>query len=493
LSGSNIGINRNISKERREAALNIVKYLTSYDFQKENVMGKKVIPIINGLLYDDDVCKVVDCELGKSFQPIPRQSLNIDNYDEYALKFKEYMHEFLYDDKEASEVLNQINDLTKIYYISIDSTKSGMIIFIIVVIMGLLIFTSYGFIFIKKYNEHFVFLDMKSWIMVFIGYLICLCVFPITQYGDVTDIKCKLNFIIISVSFNLIFIPILHKFISNFPEKGKIMNWIVENKFLFISSIYVFDIVLNCLLFISSFETRVISFVDKKKFKKCDVDDTLGLIFIIMVIVEKLVLFLLILLFVFMEWNLESTFIDIKYFTTTLYVDSLLIVILIIKQFVTITDYEYYFIFYSFIILIYIFSNYFFIYGQRILYIIFKNKMKNDELNMKVNALLKENLDNRKISISTIKNNNNINNINNNNSNNSNNNNNNNNNSNNSNNNNNNENLRTKGNSIINSKIMKYHYYTCSENSSVTSNMNNMSPYISSNSYKNNNNNDFIL
>jgi len=105
---------------------------------------------MDNLLYDDEVCKVINCELGISLQPIPRQRSDAKNYEEYALKFKNYIHEFLYGDKSAAEVLNKINDITKIYHISLDSsTKSGIIIFIITIILSVIIVSSFSLLFIK--------------------------------------------------------------------------------------------------------------------------------------------------------------------------------------------------------------------------------------------------------------------------------------------------------------------------------------------------------
>jgi len=178
--------------------LNLMMDRTKDEVQKEYIIETNGLPTIESLYDDEEVCQVIDCKLGRSLQPIARPGSLTENYDEYAFKFMGYLHEFLYGDKEASEVLNKINDLTKIYSISLNSsTKSGLIIFILTMIISVLMVSSFGLISIKKYSKYFNFIDNQSWLLIFIGYILSLIVIPITQYGEIKNYKCQLNFILI--------------------------------------------------------------------------------------------------------------------------------------------------------------------------------------------------------------------------------------------------------------------------------------------------------
>jgi len=369
LGGSNIGINKYISEDKRKAALQIVEYLTSYDVQKNYSIEKKVLPTIESLFFDLEVCKAVDCELGRSLQPIARPGSLTENYDEYAFKVKNYLHEFYYGDKDAAEVLNKINDLTKIYHIALDSsTTSGLIVFIVTIVIALFIVSSYACLFVEKQKIFFEYLNTKSWTMIFIGFILGLLTIPTTQLGEIENYKCTLNFTLISFSFNLIFIPILHQLIVNFPDKTKSMMWIESNKSTFFITVYSLDVVLNSLLFISSFEAEVVASDDIKNFKTCAIRHVFGKVIMILILLEKGVIMGSLGLLVFAEWNLKSVTKDVRFITGALYMNLLIVILVFIKNFININNYEHYFTFYSVLTLLYVCMNYFFVYGVKLIY-----------------------------------------------------------------------------------------------------------------------------
>jgi len=133
LGGSNIGINRAISNTKIKDAAKVLEFFTSFETQKYLVTKHFLASGIKSLYDDEDVCKIVNCELIKNIQFIARPSSLTNNYNEYSTTFRNYLYEFLYGDKNAEEVLNKINDITKIYKISIklSHSSSGLIIFII--------------------------------------------------------------------------------------------------------------------------------------------------------------------------------------------------------------------------------------------------------------------------------------------------------------------------------------------------------------------------
>ena len=374
VGGRNIGISKYISDERKKAAVEAIRYLTSYEVQKEYIIKSKRLPAIDKLYEDENVCQVIDCELGKSIQLLARPGTLTADYDEYSFQFSSYIKEFLFGDKEASDILSKVNDITKINYISLNNSKAAFIIFIIAIVITIVMISSFTFLFIEKFKKYFKFLSTKSWSVIFIGFIMRLIVIPITQYGKLEDYKCQLNFILISLSVNFIFIPILQRLIVNFPERIKIINWLEKTKYREIIYIFLFDLLLNCLLFIRSFETREIKISNGKNYKTCTINDLFGKIILIVILLDKVLLIISLLLVLFSEWNKVDTIKDIRIITTSLYMEFLIIIIVIIKSLIKINNYEYYFIFYSIITIIYAFSCYFIIYGINIFNILSKKK-----------------------------------------------------------------------------------------------------------------------
>ncbi|OUM61594.1 hypothetical protein PIROE2DRAFT_12375, partial [Piromyces sp. E2] len=131
IGGYNIGISKYIDEKNKKAAIKALKFFTSLEYQKNFTIAEKYFSGIRSLYDDEDVCNSVNCDLAKSFQPIARPNSPTDDYDSYSEKFRKYIFDFLYNDKSAEEVLNKIDDLTKIYTISFDSdeTPIGFVIY----------------------------------------------------------------------------------------------------------------------------------------------------------------------------------------------------------------------------------------------------------------------------------------------------------------------------------------------------------------------------
>jgi len=96
LGGFNIGINKNISKEKLNATLEVIKYFSSEDFQKKIII--KQLKLFSGLekLYDDDeVCKNVNCSIIKDSQFYIRPSSTLKDYQTFSDRVKKYFYKFL--------------------------------------------------------------------------------------------------------------------------------------------------------------------------------------------------------------------------------------------------------------------------------------------------------------------------------------------------------------------------------------------------------------
>ena len=383
LGGSNIGINKYISDERKKGAVEVVKFLTSYDTQKFLVINYKKGSAINALYDDEEVCKEYDCNLAKGIQYIARPSALTNDYDEYSRTLRRYFVEFLYGDKDAVEALNEINDITRIYDIPINYSESsvGFIIFILTIVIMLIILSSLIFLFIRKYKEYFNFFSLDLWIIIFIGYIISLfCVF--TEYGEVKRWKCHLKYLFISLGLTLIFIPMLYKLLVNFPyndENNKFFGWINQkrNKIIFISFFLIYEIVFLFLRIIPSYEIKYHYIHDGKNYETCKINKVFGYILIYLIMIEKIIILLLISLLIFMEWNILNSSTDIKLMTTSIYITILMLILSILYKLIIINNYLLHFIIKTLLIISFVFSHFFFFYVIRIFLFIFDNKNKN--------------------------------------------------------------------------------------------------------------------
>lgn len=381
LGGSNIGINRAISNTKKKDAAKVLEFFTSFETQKYLVTKHFLASGIKSLYDDEDVCKIVNCELIKNIQFIARPSSLTNNYNEYSTTFRNYLYEFLYGDKNAEEVLKKINDITKIYKISIklSHSSSGLIIFIINISTIIILLLSLIFIFIEKYKKYFKFYSKDLWIIIFVGFILNLC-FIFLDYGEVNLLKCHLKYFFLSLGFTLIFIPIFYKLLINFSfhkKENKFFKWINQNKYLFILIFVLYDIIFNLFLIISSFIIKEHNIKDGKNFQTCSMINSFGKIIFYIIIIEKVFILLIILLFTYMEWNITKISVEMKLINTSLYTTFLILTIFCIRMFLIINDYVIDFIIKSLMIILFVISNFFSIYGIRILFFTFNNTKQN--------------------------------------------------------------------------------------------------------------------
>ncbi|OUM69936.1 hypothetical protein PIROE2DRAFT_2137, partial [Piromyces sp. E2] len=168
MTGYNLGILDGLKEEKRKAAIIAFKYMTSKEIQRKFKLENLISSGIPSLYDDEEICKIADCQLYKSLQPIGRPNNLTDNYDNYSEKYRNYIYEFLYGNKTAKEVLQEVEDITKIYYISYKE-KDG----------------------------------------VWIG-----CAYA--KFGQLSSIKCHIEFLLFTIGFTFNFTPVFYKLINLF-------------------------------------------------------------------------------------------------------------------------------------------------------------------------------------------------------------------------------------------------------------------------------------
>jgi len=385
VGGSNIGIN--ISSKKQEAAIKVLEYFTTKDYQRKYSLRRQVFSGIMSLYQEDEVCEKMDCELVNSLQSFVRPTLENESFDKYSVHFIDYIYEYMFGNKSAEEVLKSILDLRKIYTISLNTKNSsavGLIIFIIMCFTIGIILSSLLFLYISSFKSYFQFLPKDFWILSILGIIMVFCM-SFTEYGEITVFKCHIRLCLLSLGFSLNMITILYKLVINFPDENKISNWVENHRYYFLSIFIGIDLIFNGLLLIRPYNINYIYELGGQKFQYCDLNQSLSKNVEYIFITYKILIILAFIILVFLEWNMRNIVFDIRILVSSIYIDGLCLILLLIFNSFKIKNYVEYFLIKVLIYSIYGFSNYMFLYGFRIIYSIYK-KFKHEEDTVKFNV-----------------------------------------------------------------------------------------------------------
>jgi len=389
IGGFNLGIDKFIPEGKIKAAITALKFFTSKEIQKKYLISGLVVPAIPSIYEDEEVCTVENCDLYHGMQFIKRPVIKNDNFMEYYRQYLSYMNSYLYDNEELKDVLEKIDNIRKIHYISMMSDENyssvGFIFFITDICLLFFLMLSLILLFIKKFKEKFKFLSNDSWIISIFGLIILLGI-CFARYGPVTQFKCNCIFISLLFGYTLNIVPILHKLIVIFPEENKYSIWIRDHKYIFLSVFLISDGLLSTLLFIFGRDNvKRIKIEGGENFDKCAMNHSFGLFFSVMLSINFIIIIISLLLLIFIEWNQINYIKDLRLMVSTLYIDFLLILLQIIINVKMIKSYKFYFLINEIIVTIMVITHYILIYGLRI---ILRDKKKSDEPS--INSCIKE-------------------------------------------------------------------------------------------------------
>ncbi|ORX84846.1 periplasmic binding protein-like II [Anaeromyces robustus] len=377
----NIGIVNDIDEIKKPAALKVIEYMTSREFQKSLILKNIIITGISSLYEDYEVCSIIPyCNVFSNVQPIIKPLYKTNDYVAYSEKFTNYFYEYLYNNGTETEesVLKKIDDITRIYYITTDlkETSSGLTILILFSTTLTIMILSLIFLFSKKYQGLFSFIFKPGWIMMIIG-MIMILVSGFTYFGPVTILKCNLKFILLSSGLTFIYIPILYKFIINFPEINKYSKWVYNHKLIFFSIFILFDIFIDGLIQIKSYNIKDIIINDGENFQICYPSNVISIINWIMII-YILIIITIISLLIFIEWNAKDPFYDIKFIGSSIFINFISFTIHFILYFTVIENYVLYFKIQEVVIYFITITNYITLYGVKLIY---PRLMKENKIN----------------------------------------------------------------------------------------------------------------
>jgi len=386
VNGYNVGINSMIENfdERRDAAIKVVKYISSKEMLKKYFLDGLLLPAIPSIFDDEEVCKIEDCELYKNIQPlleIPHHFYDKDKYEEMYAKLAT---SYVFKNKDLSNILNKIEDITKIYYVLLGSDDHyiGLIFVIFFFIFSTLMFLSLIFTFKKKFKPFFKNLSKDSWFLLITGFVLSLSSI-LTRIGVITVIKCHLKVLLTSIGFILYLIMILYELIINFPVKNKFCKWIKNHKYLFLSLFLLMDFTINGLMLINPFSVHDKIIENGRNYQICEMTTFLGKSMINLLFFNKLIIFMIISILIFIEWNIEKMYYEVRFIFLAIYTNYLLVFIALIFDFVH-TNYILEFIIQETLSIFMSITNYIFLYGYRIfLAYLYKQNMRLNTMDFK--------------------------------------------------------------------------------------------------------------
>jgi len=381
IGGYSIGIYKYITEEKKKAALEVIKYFSSREFQKEVIVKQLgLITFLEELYNDYEACKSINCDMLHEIQYFHRPISTMENYNDFSKRAMDYFQDLLDGKKTVEDTLNSIDDINRIYYFTIYSTLGGVILGLLLLVL-VIVLISMNLIFIPSYKKYFTFLSNDLWIIYTIGSILILT--SAFEYFALPSInKCIFRRIFYINGEIFIFIPILYKLIINYPIINDYSEWVKKHKYMTISILYLIQFLLSILnVKYGSFETKKVNlYYYNKNFYVCINNGAIGKGLTNIQYFYNTILYISICILIFLEWNIKQTYYDIRQFAFTMIINGFSNSLHYLFNCMQINNYILYNLIFIFINLNYVLANHIYIYTLRIFIlkdiIIYANKNK---------------------------------------------------------------------------------------------------------------------
>jgi len=284
-----------------------------------------------------------------------------------------------------------IDDIGKIHYMTYTDKGVGLFLYILLTVTFVFIILSTILLFIPSLDKYFHFFNRELGIIYTVGCL-SLLASAYQTFEQITLLKCHLRQTYITMGYTMILAPILYRLIINFPEDNKISSWVKKHPRLYIALMIILELIFNGLIAIKP--SSILRFETEKGlyFHSC-VYSNLGLIISAFQILAKILLFLCVAILLFLEWNIQEIYRDVRALTVVISVDCVLLILCVFLNFVKISNFIIDYAVNEMIVIIFAVTNHTYIFIVRILFIK-TNKDKNEEEKL-VKALLSLNMMNK--------------------------------------------------------------------------------------------------
>jgi len=362
LGGYSLGINKFVSKEKKEVALKIMEFIGSYEFQSNVIMKSGLQSAYDSLYKNEVICQDYEqCKEFKSIQPIIRPINEAEDYTTYSQQFRNYLLKYLYNDEDLTKCLQGIQYLTKVIFEDY-SAGINQLFTVMVAISDFVMVACYCLAFTKKHRYKFKLLSPFYWFLYMLGQII-VTGYGFTGMGELTDVKCQLKPLLFSIGFTLSNTVLLVRILINFPESERRFVRYCERNFgrTILFSIAI-DVILNAAVLSQHYGSGVF-FDGNTLYYKCMLESTLGWIFLILLFAYKVLILMTIAVLIFIEWNIQEFKYDIHYATATLFLSFIVYLIFGMLQYITFKSYKERFFIPGFLVYLYgvsSFGTYFF-------------------------------------------------------------------------------------------------------------------------------------
>jgi len=382
LYGYNIGISKYIDLEKKQQKLSIVlDYLFSEDMQKYLAITKNMYSPLSDIysekkeksttVDDNSVCKSVDCKLisGLQFFNKPKNYYETYNektlsYDKFAEEYLKIIDDYLYKNSSSvDETVKRIDMLTLNHYVKYTSSI-GIVTIVLVAVIVLIMIVSYILMFNRKINVLFVFLNNTYWAVFLYGTLLIIS-YAIVSLGEMTQEKCNLRFVVLSLGVPIAFSPLLLRLIVLYPESNKISDHVNRNFSNYLCGHILFELLLCTLYLLRPFDvSNHLLYLEKglENFQSCDCNHLPTKLLLIVDIADKGIEIFIFAVLIFAEWNIKATKTDIISLTFCIIFDIIAFAIYAVFYFVPFQSKEAYFIVKVVPVLLFGLSNFFLVY-----------------------------------------------------------------------------------------------------------------------------------
>eukprot|EP00833_Pecoramyces_ruminatium_P005035 jgi/Orpsp1_1/1179067/evm.model.c7180000067801.1 len=201
--------------------------------------------------------------------------------------------------------------------------------------------------------------------------------------------KYTLEYIIAFITYGNIFnfVPILYKFIINFPVENCFSKWVNKHRYYFLLIFVLIITIFNILIINTSYDIITISILDIEKFQKCKMKNLFGKTIIQFTIIFEFIIIIWTMFLIFLEWNIKETYYDTRLLILVTFTDTLSLLIYCIINEINIENYIAYNIMLICDLFIFSISNYIFLYIFRIFIVL----MNNDQDENAIGSFIKKN------------------------------------------------------------------------------------------------------
>ena len=394
IGGYNVGISIYSGSIKRTSINTFLNYIFSKTFLKDYVMENYIRSGSSYIYQEKDIYQAVKSKFSVDLQFVTYPIHERKNYSVYSKYYRNIIYDFLYDrnNESVTEMLHRLNDLSKVFKISIkdnDDTSTGLIIGILIIVLSVVMLLSLGLYYSFKFQETFVFIDYLSWNSIVIGSVIILNV-SFFEFGDITILKCHLKFISLLLGSNMIFIPILWELFNISYEMSTILEWINYKKCIVTCMFVAVEIILVSFGFL---QPNTVELVDEdvmnKMFQRCKIEggffsyifQRISLIFII--IIQMIISFI-----IYISWHSSKLKRERSYLCFIVFTSCVFVILFMIIESIQTNDYILYGVLRISNYMVYSIANYVSLYLFRIIKGCFKKRKEDTEYNDVIGVLI---------------------------------------------------------------------------------------------------------